>query len=99
MFGPQLFVTTTPPHLPSHAVPLSVQHDPSALQIAPGVEHCPLFPHATNCPQLFVATPQFFVPHVVARLSGTHPPQVPTIEHTPPSHPPHWTGRPQLSFA
>ena len=36
---PQLLVTLTPPQRPLHAAPLSEQHEPSALQIAPAVAH------------------------------------------------------------
>jgi hypothetical protein len=91
-----LFVTVAPPHRPAHATPSSTQHVPSAMQTAPPTEHWPLVPHATICPQLFVAVPHFFVPHVTASGSGVHP-QAPAVHAPPSSQPPQLTGRAQLS--
>jgi hypothetical protein len=93
---PQLFLTTTPPHRPLHALPSSRQHDPSGLQVAPALAQAPPFPHATVCPQLFVAVPHFLPAHVVATGSGTQPHAL-FVHRSPFGHPPQSTGRPQLS--
>lgn len=94
-FCPQLFVTLTPPQRPLHAAPLSLQHVPSGLQIAPDAAHAPPLPHATVCPQLLIAVPHDLPAHVVATGSGTQPQLL--FVHVPPSQPPQSTGRPQLS--
>jgi hypothetical protein len=97
-FCAQLFVTV-PPHLLPQAVALSgVQHvsfDRHTSALPAHVDE-PLAPQATDCPQLFVAEPQFFPVHVLAAGSGTHP-QAPCVHDRPPSHPPQFTGLPQLS--
>jgi len=95
-FCPQLLVTLTPPQRPLQAAPLSLQHEPSALQIAPGVVHAPPLPQATVCPQLLTAVPHALPAHVVAVGSGTQLQLL--FVHVPASQPPQSTGRPQLSW-
>jgi hypothetical protein len=94
-FCPQLFVTATPPQRPLQAAPLSLQHEPSALQMAPGDAQEPPLPQATVCPQLLTAVPQALPAQVVLAGSGMQPQLL--FVHVPPSQPPQSTGRPQLS--
>ena len=46
---------------------------PPGWQMAPGVAHAPLLPHATVCPQLFTAVPHSLPAHVVVSGCGTQP--------------------------
>lgn len=93
---PQLLVTETPLQRPAQAAPLSEQHEPSGLQIAPGAAHAPLLPQATVCSQLLVAVPQLLPAHVVATGSGAQPHAL-SVQSAPFSQTEQSTGRPQLS--
>jgi hypothetical protein len=93
-----LFVTTSPPHLPAQAAPLSMQQLPSGMQTAPLPSvHWPLLPQATVCPQLLTAVPQVFAPHDAATGSGAQPHAL-AVQGAPLAQLPQLIGRPQLSF-
>ena len=89
-------MTLTPPQRFAQAEPSSTQQVPFFSQIAAGLSHAPLLPHATLCPQLFVAVPHCLPVQVVAGGSGTQPHALCT-HVSPPSQPPHCTDWEQLS--
>jgi hypothetical protein len=95
---PQLLVTVVL-HLPAQAVALSGVQHMFPTQTSPPVAHdvVPLAPHATACPQLFMAVPQVFPWQVIEAGSGTQP-HAPFVHVRPPSQPPHMIIWPQLSM-
>jgi hypothetical protein len=57
----------------------------------------PFGPQATVCPQLFVAEAQFLPAHVLVSGSAVHPQAPVELQTAPPSQPPQFWGRLQLS--
>jgi hypothetical protein len=101
IMSPHMSVTVTPHRFPhvtlggggEQQVPLSLsQTSLLCSQLA-----VPSTPQPTFCPQLFIFMPQFWMPQVTAVESGTHPPQLPAVHMTPPSHVPQLSIASQLS--
>jgi hypothetical protein len=97
MLCPQLLGALTS-HLFWQAAELSgAQHAPDGMHTCPlGHAALPLTPQLTTCPQLLVACPHCWLPHVAATSSGTQP-QAPFAQLSPPGHTPQFTALPQLS--